>query len=166
MGGRARRHAVHQHLPTALKKGLAVFFHIRAFDGGPSVWSLDAGGLADALAVDDLAPFGFEGSAPTRLSDDEAFARALRECGDADGFLIVSQLADRFGEFLGVPPEDRSAVLDSYARTAMYHEQLRVLDRHPGQPRMGRGLFGEPGARRVRIEFTRVQKTTNLQTVE
>ena len=88
-------------LPTALKKGLAVFFHIRAFDGGPSNWSLDAGGLADALAVDDLAPFGFEGSAPTRLSDDEAFTRALSECTDADGFLIVSKLADRFGEFLG-----------------------------------------------------------------
>ena len=153
-------------LPTALKRSLVVFFHTRAFDGGPTVWSLDAGGLADALAVDDLAPLGFEGSASTRLSDDEAFERALCECGNADGFLIVSQLADRFGALLGVSPEDRATVLDGYARMAMYHEQLRVLDRHPGQPRMGRGLFGEPGARRVRIEFTGVHKTTNLQTTE
>ena len=147
------------NLSTALKRSLGVFFHIRAFDGGSSVWSLDAGGLADALAVDDLSPFGFAGSATTPLGDDEAFSRALRECVDADDFLIVSQLADRFGELLGVPPEERSAVLDSYARTAMYHERLRVLDRHPGQPRMGRGLFGEPGARRVRIEFISVQKS-------
>ena len=154
------------NLSTALKRGLGVFFHIRAFDGGPSVWSLDAGRLADVLAVDDLSPFGFAGSAPTRLSDDEVFTRALRECADADGFLVVSQLADRFGELLGVPPEDRSAALDSFARTAMYHEQLRVLDRHPGQPRMGRGLFGESGARRVRLEFISVQKSMNCQTVE
>ena len=153
-------------LPTVLKKALAVFFHIRAFDGGPSVWGTDAGGLADSLALDDLAPLGFAGAAPVRLTDDEAFARALRDCVDADGFLIVSQLADRFGDLLGVPAEDREAVLDSYARTAMYHDQLRVLDRHPGQPRMGRGLFGEPGSRRVRVEFTPIHKTTPVQTAE
>ncbi|WP_026405288.1 hypothetical protein [Actinomadura rifamycini] len=153
-------------LPTALKKALAVFFHIRAFDGGPSTWSLDASGLADALAVEDLVELGFEGAAPVRLTEDEAFARALRDCSDAEGFLIVSQLGERFGELLQVPDEDRAAILDSYIRTAMYHDQLRVLDRHPGQPRMGRGLFGEPGARRVRIEFTPIHKTANVESEE
>lgn len=153
-------------LPTALKKALAVFFHIRAFDGGPSVWGMDAGGLADALAMEGLVEFGFEGAAPVRLTDDEAFARALRDSVDAEGFLIVSQLGERFGEFLQVPNEDRADVLDSYIRTAMYHDQLRVLDRHPGQPRMGRGLFGEPSARRVRIEFTPLHKNTNVKTAE
>lgn len=153
-------------LPIALKKALAVFFHIRAFDGGPSTWCLDAGGLADALELKDLVEFGFEVVTPVRLTDDEAFARALRDSTDADGFLIVSQLAERFGELLRVPDEDRSAILDSYIRTAMYHDYLRVLDRHPGQPRMGRGLFGEPGARRVRIEFTPNPKTTNVEAAE
>ncbi len=153
-------------LPTALKKALAVFFHIRAFDGGPSSWGMDAGGLVDALAMDDLSELGFEGNAPVRLNDDEAFALALRECSDAEGFLIVSQLAERFGELLRVPDEDRAAVLDSYVRTAMYHDHLRVLDRHPGQPRMGRGLFGEPAARRVRVEFTPTQTNKKVQTAE
>jgi hypothetical protein len=153
-------------LPTALKKALAVFFHIRAFDGGPSAWGLDAGGLADALAMEDLVELGFEGAAPVRLTDDEAFARALRDCSDAEGFLIVSQLGECFGGLLQVPDEDRAAILDSYIRTAMYHDQLRLLDRHPGQPRMGRGLFGEPGARRVRIEFTPIHKTMNVETAE
>jgi len=141
-------------LPTALKKALTVFFHLRVFGGGPSVWGLDAGGLADALSMQELTELGFEGAAPVQLSDDHAFARALRDCVDIDGFLIVSRLAERFGTLLCVPEEDRAAVLDSYVRTAMYHDRLRVLDRHPGQPRMGRGLFGEPGARRVRVEFT------------
>lgn len=153
-------------LPTVLKKALSVFFHIRAFDGGPSVWCMDAGGLADSLAQPDLAPLGFESADPVRLTDDEAFARALRDCVDGDGFLIVSQLADRFGDLLGVLSEDRDAVLDSYARKAIYHDRLRVLDRHPGQPRMGRGLLGESGARRVRVEFTPGHNTRPVETAE
>lgn len=154
------------NLPTALKKALAVFFHLRAFNGGPSVWGLDASGLADALAMGDLAELGFDVAAPARLSDDEAFARALRDSADAQGFLIVSRLAERFGELLGVPTEDRDAVLDGFARNAMYHDQLRVLDRHPGQPRMGRGLFGEPGARRLRVEFMPIHMNAQAQTAE
>jgi hypothetical protein len=153
-------------LPTALKKALAVFFHIRAFDGGPSVWGTDARGLADALAMGDLAKLGFEGATPVRLSEDEAFAWALRDCADAQGFLIVSRLAERFGELLGVPTDDRDVVLDGFVRNAMYHDQLRVLDRHPGQPRMGRGLFGEPGARRLRLEFMPIHKNTRAQTAD
>lgn len=153
-------------LPTALKKALAVFFHVHAFDGGPTLWGMDAGGLTDALGMDDLALLGFEGGAPGRLTDDEAFARALRDCTGAEGFLIVSQLADRFGELLGVPAEDCTAIFDSYARGAMYHDQLRVLERHPGQPRMGRGLFGEPGARRVRVEFTPINKDAQVRSAD
>lgn len=142
-------------LPTALKKALAVFFHIDAFEGGPTSWELDGAAFAEALGLEDLAPLGFEDVAsPAALTDDEAFTRAVRDCAGADGFVIVSQLADRFGELLHVPAQDRAAVLDSFARTAMYHDHLRVLDRHPGQPRMGRGLFGEPGSRRVRLDFT------------
>jgi hypothetical protein len=153
-------------LPTALKKALAVFFHIRAFDGGPDIWSIDASRLADALSMEDLAELGFYGAAPARLSDDEALARALNDCADSEGFLIVSQLAERFGQLLDVPAADRAAVLDSYVRTAMYHDQLRVLDRHTGQPRMGRGLFGEQGARRVRLEFTPAHTNKQVQTAE
>jgi len=142
-------------LPTALKKALAVFFHLGAFEGGPASWEIDGAGLAQALGIADLASLGFEGVvSPAALTDDEAFTRAVRDCAGADGFVIVSQLADRFGELLHIPSQDRAAVLDSFARTAMYHDHLRVLDRHPGQPRMGRGLFGEPGSRRVRIDFT------------
>jgi hypothetical protein len=150
-------------LPTALKKALAVFFHIRAFDGGPVVWGMDTIRLANALAMENLVELGFEGNAPVQLSDDEAFACALGDCADAEGFIIVRQLGERFGELLRVPDQDRAAVLDSYVRAAMYHDKLRVLHRHAGQPRMGRGLFGEPGARRVRIEFMPVHKNTNIE---
>lgn len=153
-------------LSTALRRSLGLFHHVGLLQGSGRDWSVTPEHLAQVLGEQALRSFGFEGAAPVRLTDDEAFARALRDSTDAEGFLIVSQLGERFGELLQVPDEDRAAVLDSYIRTAMYHDQLRVLDRHPGQPRMGRGLFGEPGARRVRIEFTPSHKTTNVDAAE
>ena len=153
-------------LPTALKKALTVFFHLGAFEGESGTWELDAGGLADALALDDLDPLGFECSTPLRLTDDEAFARSIRETAGVDGYIIVSQLADRFGELLNVPADDRSAVLDSYIRTAMYHDHLRVVERHPGQPRMGRGLFGESSSRSIRLDFTPSDNSLHIRTAD
>jgi len=153
-------------LSTALRRSLGLFHYLGLFEGSERSWSLSPEKLGEVLGDEVPRSLGLDGGMQVRLSDDEAFARALRDCVDADGFLIVSQLADRFGDLLSVPTEDREVVLDSYARTAMYHDQLRVLDRHPGQPRMGRGLFGEPGARRVRVEFTPIHKTTPVQTAE
>lgn len=153
-------------LSNALRRSLGLFHHLGLFEGSGGAWVLTPDQLSRLLGDEVLRSLGYDSRAPERLSDDEAFVRALRDCADAEGFLIVSQLADRFGELLRVPDENRAAVLDSYARTAMYHDQLRVLDRHPGQPRMGRGLFGEPGARRVRVEFTPVHKNKHVQTAE
>lgn len=141
-------------LPTALKKALAVLFHVGAFDGDGQRWTMDPEHLAEVLGSEVASSFGVDAAArSTKRTDDDAFARALAETMDNDGFVIVSRLADRFGELLAVPGPERALVLDSFVRGAMYHERLRVLERHSGQPRMGRGLFGESESRRVRIEF-------------
>jgi hypothetical protein len=153
-------------LSMAVRRSLGLFHYIGLLEGSGREWGVTPAHFGQLLGAQALRSFGHEGAAPVRLTDDEHFARALRDCTDAEGFLIVSQLVERFGEFLKVPDDDRAAVLDSYIRTAMYHDQLRVLDRHPGQPRMGRGLFGEPGARRVRIEFTPIPKNTNVKAAE
>ncbi len=141
-------------LPTALKKALAVLFHIGAFDGDGARWTTDPERLEEVLGLEVSNSFGVE-AVPRSIkrTDDDAFAQALDETRDGDGFVIVSRLAERFGELLAVPGPERPLVLDSYVRGAMYHEHLRILERHSGQPRMGRGLFGESESRRVRIEF-------------
>lgn len=139
-------------LSTALRRSLGLFHHLDLFDGDQQGWVLDVEILARKLGDDVLSSLGID--APRALpGDDDAFARALAETTDNDGFVIVSRLADRFGELLAVPGPERALVLDSFVRGAMYHERLRILERHSGQPRMGRGLFGENDSRRVRIEF-------------
>jgi|GEM_PF-1289974 len=141
-------------LPTAIKKALAVLFHVGVFDGDAGRWTMDPERLAEVLGTEVANSFGV-GAAPrsAKRTDDDAFARALAETMDNDGFVIVSRLAQRFGELLAVPGPERALVLDSFVRGAMYHERFRILERHSGQPRMGRGLFGESESRRVRIEF-------------
>lgn len=141
-------------LPTALKKALALFFHIELLSGVGGLWELDGKHLRDLLGDEVADSFGIERTeASVFMTDDEAFAKALADTIDSDGFVIVSRLADQFGEFLNIPPQDRAAVLDSFVRNAMYHERLRLLEHHPGQPRMGRGLFGDNDSRRVRLDF-------------
>ncbi len=153
-------------LSTALRRSLGLFHHIGLFEGSAGSWSLSFEQLGRVLGESVSRSLGFQGASVVRLSDEEAFARAVRECAGADGFIIVSQLADRFGELLNIPSEDRAAVLDSFARTAMYHDHLRVVDRHPGQPRMGRGLFGEPTSRRIRVDFTPTNNAYQVRTAD
>ena len=141
-------------LPTALKKALAVLFHVGVFDGDGERWTTDPERIAESLGASVSSSFGIETTPRSvKRTDDDAFAQALTETTDGDGFVIVSKLAERFGELLAVPGPERVIVLDSFVRGAMYHERLRILERHSGQPRMGRGLFGESDSRRVRIEF-------------
>ncbi len=144
-------------LPAALKKTLAVLFHVELLQGDGNQWNIDAGILAERAGQDLSDSFGFAPpSERFQLTDADAFAQALTETVDAAGYVIVSRLADRFGALLNVSQEERALVLDSFVRGEMYHERLWVLECHPGQPRMGRGLFGASESRRIRIDFDRV----------
>lgn len=141
-------------LSTALRRSLGLFHHLDLFEGDQGRWTLDAGSLARRLGPEVAQSFGVSSEPPrAKLSDDAAFSRALADTVDVDGYVIVSRLANRFGELLDVPASERAVVLDSFVRGAMYHDRLRVLERHSGQPRMGRGLLGESHSRRVRLDF-------------
>jgi hypothetical protein len=141
-------------LPIALKKSLAVLFHLGLFSGDGEAWQLDAEHIRATFGDDVLNGLGMRLPAvQNALAPDEAFAAALAEVGDSDGFVVVSQLAESFGRLLGIPSDDCPFALDQFVRGAIYEDRLRVLERHTGQPRMGRGLFGENESRRIRIDF-------------
>jgi hypothetical protein len=141
-------------LPAALKKSLAVFFHIGLLTGHGQEWRLDAEDVQATLGDEVLDGFGVtRPPVQVALSPEQAFAHALTEVQDCDGFVIVSRVADSFGRRLGIPSGERPLALDQFVRAAMYDDRLRVMARHAGQPRMGRGLFGENDSRRVRIDF-------------
>jgi len=139
-------------LSTALRRSLTVFHDLGLFEGDADGWTLNNHTTARRLGACVVRSLG-GGDQELTLTDDQAFTRALADTVDADGFVIVARLADRFGELLNVPAPERTVVFDTFVRGAMYHERLRIIERHPGQPRMGRGLFGETGSRRIRLDF-------------
>ena len=66
---------------------------------------------------------------------------------------MTSKLVNRFGELRGIAEADRTTVFDNFVRRAMYYEKLQVVESHPGQPRMGRGLLGDNDSRLIRFDF-------------
>ena len=146
-------------LSTALKKALVPMFRLGVFEGEGSEWFLSVPKLADTLGREVCDSFGFPIAAPEpEPTEDEAMRCALCELVDDEGYVTVSRLADRFGELLGASLEDRAGRLDAFVRAATYHDKLRIVAHHRGQPRMGRGLFGEEESRRVRLDLIRAMK--------
>lgn len=72
---------------------------------------------------------------------------------DPQGFLVVSNLVEGWGSLLGIPMPERETAFDRFLREKLYTEEVRVLARHPGQPRLGRGLFGDDNARKIQLEI-------------
>jgi hypothetical protein len=141
-------------LPTALKKVLILLNNIDLFDIENDIWMLSEARLASIMGPEVADSFGIAEMGETEAKDEyKAFARALQETVDSEKFVIVNRLASRFGEILGFPENERIDLLDRFVRKAMYNDILKILEKHRGQPRMGRGLFGDLEARRVRFEF-------------
>ena len=141
-------------LPTALKKTLILLNHIDLFDIENDIWMLSEARLASIIGTEVADSFGIAEITETGAQDEyKAFAKALQETVDSEKFVVVNRLASRFGEILGFPENERVDLLDRFVRRAMYNDILKILEKHRGQPRMGRGLFGDLEARRVKFEF-------------
>jgi hypothetical protein len=141
-------------LPTALKKALVPMLHSGLLVGGAGEWNVDVHQLRSRVGDDVASSLGLELERASALfTQEEALTLAYQELAEPGGFVVVSKLADRFGELCGLQTEARAVALDKFVRTAMYEERLRLVGRHPGQASMGRGLFDEPDSRKVRLGF-------------
>jgi len=142
-------------LSAALKKSFGLLFFIGLFRDNGQGWSVDTELMNQLLGNDVLESFGVVvGSHDHDKTTDKLFVEALNLTADNDGYIIVSALADKFGELCLTPAEDREEALDSFFRKAMYEDRLVIESYHAGQPRMGRGLFGDSNCRRLKIEYT------------
>ena len=72
---------------------------------------------------------------------------------DNDGFVIASRLAKSWAAQNGVSANDAEEAFDRFMREQTWNGAVRITARHRGQPRHGRGLFGDDGARKIRIEI-------------
>ena len=148
-------------LSSAIKKSFGLLFFIGLFRENGQGWFVDTDLVKQLLGNDVLESFGVSiGSHGHNKTTDELFVEALKLTTDDDGYTIVSVLADKFGELRQTPVEEREDALDSFFREAMYEDRLVIESYHTGQPRMGRGLFGDSNCRRLKIEFTPSAKGT------
>ena len=141
-------------LSSAIKKSFGLLFYIGIFSDEGNGWVVDTDHAGQLLGHDVLESFGVSASGGQGKSKDELFVEALRQTMDGEGYAIASALADKFGELCQTPVEERDEALDQFAREAMYDDRLVIESYHTGQPRMGRGLFGDSNCRRLKIEFT------------
>lgn len=142
------------YISAFLRKGLVPMFHLGLFQLRGGLWVLDERAVVQRLGAMVLESLGVAANEhAAALPPEQAFRTALLEVSDSDGFAVVAVLADRFGGLAGIPLPDRPQALDVFIRRAMYDGKLRIAEHHPGQVRMGRGLFGDSESRRVRIEY-------------
>ena len=72
---------------------------------------------------------------------------------DEAGFIVVSALAKEWAERMNVPLPQAEAELDAWMREQSYHGRVRIIAMHPGQLKLGRGLYGDDGARKIKFEM-------------
>ncbi len=72
---------------------------------------------------------------------------------EAEGFVVVSSLAKRWARLNGISITEAELQFDEFMRELLYDGKARILARHQGQPRHGRGLFGDDSARMIKLEF-------------
>lgn len=142
-------------LSSAIKKSFGLLFYIGIFSEEDKGWLVDTDQAGQLLGGDVLESFGVSaGSGDQEKSTDELFVEALQQSMDSEGYTIARALADKFSELCHTPVEERDVALDRFAREAMYDDRLIIESYHTGQPRMGRGLFGDSNYRLLKISFT------------
>ncbi len=72
---------------------------------------------------------------------------------DEAGFIVVSALVRQWAERKKIPLPQAEVELDDWMREQSYHGGVRITAMHPGQPRLGRGLYGDDGARKIKFEI-------------
>jgi len=73
---------------------------------------------------------------------------------DITGFVVVSDLVQRWAQSKSLPIPQAESEFDAWIRQQIYHGRVRILAIHAGQPRLGRGLYGDENARKIRFEIS------------
>ena len=72
---------------------------------------------------------------------------------DEAGFIVVNALVRQWAERKKIPLPQAESEVDDWMREQSYHGRVRIIATHPGQPRLGRGLYGDDGARKIKFEI-------------
>lgn len=149
---------VHNGPPTVLqlsyklRNSLLVFKNLGILIEQDDGWGVDAGAAAHHLSAELVSDLTGRAIPTVVRSPYEALCRAVEELADEIGFVVTAQLAKRWSELQSMSPDaEANQRFDDFIRRCLYQGIVRVVDSHPGQPRMGRGLLGNEDQRRIRL---------------
>jgi hypothetical protein len=138
---------------SALKAALRVFYSLGVLVDHNGDWSVEVDAFTQQLSAE-VAQDLLGIASPKRLDLSDDWTRleyAAKTLTDEQGFVIVSELAERWGELARLPIGQRLAAFDALIRRGVFEGRVEILDRHPGQPRMGHGLFDDDNMRMIKL---------------
>jgi hypothetical protein len=141
-------------LNSNIKPGLFLMKHLRVmvFQGGG--WQLSGEQAVEVFGTAIASDFTDFNISSIKRSPINIMKEAAIELQDHEGFIVVSQLAREWAIQMQIPTYKAAHELDEFIREQMYSGRLNILDRNQGQPRHGRGLFGENHSRKIKLSFS------------
>jgi hypothetical protein len=138
------------YINSALKTALYVFYSLGILTENRTAWTVDPEALAQHLDAEIARGLLGESYAVPDLFDEwRQLAYVVQQLSDERGFVMTSEAAHRWGDLAGLAPSECVTAFDTLMRRGIFEGRVEIVDRHPGQPRMGRGLFGDDNMRMV-----------------
>lgn len=138
---------------SALKTALYVFYALGILAEANGTWRVDKVAFQRQLSSEvswDL--LGEIATQPLELSNEWDFlAHILAEAADERGFVIAATVLQQWGTRNAIPPAECAAAFDALIRRGLYLGRVEILEHHPGQPRLGRGLLNDDNMRLVKL---------------
>lgn len=142
-----------QYVNSAMKTALYVFRALGILVCTDNLWHVDPVMFGRLLSPDLTRELIGEAYSTPALADDwQRLAYTLTNLADDQGFVIAAEAVQRWGELADVPSAQREQGFDTLVRRGIFEGRITLLDHHLGQPRMGRGLFGDDNMRMVRLQ--------------
>lgn len=76
---------------------------------------------------------------------------------DEAGFIVVSVLVRQWAERNQISISQAEIELDNWMREQTYYGHIQIIEMNQGQPRHGRGLYGNDSARKIKFEIIESQ---------
>jgi hypothetical protein len=138
-------------LNSNIKPGLFLMKYLGVIIQQSGGWSLSeekAHQILGSAIADDFVCKEYQAATDSPL---QILNEITKELEDNEGYIVVSRLAKEWAIRLKIPAYNSAQALDEFIREQLYEENIRILARNQGQPRHGRGLFGDDKARKVKL---------------
>jgi hypothetical protein len=138
-------------LSGRLKNSLFLMKHLGILESQAGEWRLNPIQATAILGEDIAQEFVVTETDRSPIQRLKSWQEALH---DTLGFVTVSELVRLWAEYKALSIPQAEIEFDAWMRQQIYQGRIRILETHAGQPRLGRGLFGDDSIRKIRLEIT------------